>query len=106
MINKNSKIFLAGHSGMIGSAVLRKLKERKFKKIFTINRSNLDLRNQEKVFNYLNKLKPNAVIVAAAKVGGILSNNTYRGQFIYDNLSIQNNIIHGSYKSGVKNLIF
>ena len=106
MINKNSKIFLAGHSGMIGSAVLRKLKERKFKKIFTINRSKLDLRNQEKVFNYLNKLKPNAVIVAAAKVGGILSNNTYRGQFIYDNLSIQNNIIHGSYKSGVKNLIF
>ena len=80
MINKNSKIFLAGHSGMIGSAVLRKLKERKFKKIFTINRSKLDLRNQEKVFNYLNKLKPNAVIVAAAKVGGILSNNTYRGK--------------------------
>ena len=106
MINKNSKIFLAGHSGMIGSALLRKLEEKKFKKVHTITKAKLDLRNQEKVFKYLNKLKPEAVIIAAAKVGGILSNNTYRGEFIYDNLSIQNNIIHGSYKSGVKNLIF
>ena len=106
MINKNSKIFLAGHNGMVGSAILNKLKKLNFKKLYVIERAQLDLRNQSQVYKYINKIKPDAVILAAAKVGGILSNNTYRGEFIYDNLSIQNNVIHGSYLSGVKNLIF
>ena len=106
MINKNSKIFLAGHNGMVGSAILNKLKKLNFKRLYVIERAQLDLRNQSQVYKYINKIKPDAVILAAAKVGGILSNNTYRGEFIYDNLSIQNNVIHGSYLSGVKNLIF
>ena len=106
MINKNSKIFVAGHNGMIGSAILRKLKSLKYKQIYVKNRNQLDLTNQAKVYNFLNRIKPEAVILAAAKVGGINANNKYRGQFIYENLSIQNNIIHGSFINGVKNLIF
>ncbi len=106
MINKNSKIFLAGHNGMIGSAVIRKLKELKYKKIYFQNKKQLDLRNQNKVYKYINNIKPDAVILAAAKVGGIKANNTFRGEFIFDNLSIQNNVIDASYKNGVKNLIF
>ena len=106
MINKNSKIFIAGHNGMIGSAVIRKLKELKYKKIYFQNKKQLDLRNQNKVYNYINNIKPDAVILAAAKVGGIKANNTFRGEFIFDNLSIQNNVIDASYKNGVKNLIF
>ena len=106
MINKKSKVFLAGHNGMIGSAILRKLKELKYKKIYTIDRSKLDLRDQGKVYKYLKKIKPTAVIIAAAKVGGIKANNTQKADFIFDNLSIQNNLIHGSFKVGVKNLIF
>ena len=106
MINKNSKIFIAGHNGMIGSAVIRKLKELKYKKIYFQNKKQLDLRNQNKVYKYINNIKPDAVILAAAKVGGIKANNTFRGEFIFDNLSIQNNVIDASYKNGVKNLIF
>ena len=106
MINKNSKIFIAGHNGMVGSAVVRKLKELKYKKIYFQNKKQLDLRNQNKVYNYINNIKPDAVILAAAKVGGIKANNTFRGEFIFDNLSIQNNVIDASYKNGVKNLIF
>ena len=106
MINQNSKIFLAGHNGLVGSAILRKLKNKNFKKIITINRKKLDLRDQNKVFKYLKKIKPRAVIVAAATVGGIKHNNEYKADFIYDNLSIQNNLIHGSYLAGVKDLIF
>ena len=106
MINKNSKIFIAGHNGMIGSAVIRKLKELKYKKIYFQNKKKLDLRNQNKVYKYINNIKPDAVILAAAKVGGIKANNTFRGEFIFDNLSIQNNVIDASYKNGVKNLIF
>ena len=106
MINKNSKIFIAGHNGMVGSAVVRKLKELKYKKIYFQNKKQLDLRNQNKVYKYINNIKPDAVILAAAKVGGIKANNTFRGEFIFDNLSIQNNVIDASYKNGVKNLIF
>ena len=106
MINQNSKIFLAGHNGLVGSAILRKLKNKNYKKIITINRKKLDLRDQNKVFKYLKKIKPRAVIVAAATVGGIKHNNEYKADFIYDNLSIQNNLIHGSYLAGVKDLIF
>lgn len=106
MIEKNSKIFLAGHSGLVGSAILRRLKKYGFKNIITINRSDLDLTNQQKVFAFLGKKKPKAVIIAAAKVGGIIDNNKYRGEYIYENLSIQNNLIHGSYLNKVKSLIF
>lgn len=106
MINKNSKIFLAGHNGMVGSAIHRILLKKKYKKVITIERNKLDLKDQTKVFKYLKKIKPDAVILAAAKVGGIKANDTFRGEFIYDNLTIQNNVIQGSFLSGVKNLIF
>ena len=106
MINKNSRIFVAGHNGMIGSAVVRKLRNLKYKKIYLRNRKQLDLTNQANVYNYLNYIKADAVILAAARVGGIEANNNFKAEFIFENLSIQNNVIHGSYKSGVKNLIF
>ena len=106
MISKKSKIFLAGHKGMVGSAVLDTLKSRNYSNIITIEKKKLDLRNQNKVKKFLEKKRPHAVIVAAAKVGGIYANNEYKADFIYDNLQIQNNLINGSYKAGVKNLIF
>ena len=106
MINKNSKIFVAGHKGLIGSAIIRRLEELNYKKIYTRSKKDLDLRDQNKVLKYLSKIKPDAVILAAAKVGGIEANNTFRGEFIYDNLSIQNSVIHSSYLTGIKNLIF
>ena len=106
MINKNSKIFIAGHNGLIGSAILRKLKDDNYKNLYTKSKTELDLRDQKKVLKYFLKTKPDAVILSAAKVGGIEVNNRYRGEFIYDNLSIQNNVIHSSYISGVKDLIF
>lgn len=91
---------------MVGSAILRKLKSKNYKKIFYISRKKLDLRDQNAVRKYINKIKPQAVILAAAKVGGIHANNKYKAEFIYDNLSIQNNVINSSYLAGVKNLIF
>ena len=106
MINKSSKIFVAGHKGLVGSAILRKLREKKYKNIFIKTRNELDLRNFDKVKKYLNKIKPDAVILAAAKVGGIQANNSYPADFIYENLAIQTNVIHSSYLAGVKNLIF
>ncbi len=106
MINRKSKIFVAGHNGMVGSSIVRKLKFNKYKHIYTIGRKQLDLTNQSKVYNYIKKIKPDAVILAAAKVGGINANNKFRGEFIYENLAIQNNVIHGSFINGVKNLIF
>jgi GDP-L-fucose synthase len=106
MINKNSKIFVVGHKGMVGSAILRKLKELKYKKIFYQTRNQLNLIDQSKVYKYLNKIKPDAVILAAAKVGGIKANNEKKAEFIFDNLSIQNNVIDSSFRCGVKNLIF
>ena len=106
MINKKSKIFVAGHRGMIGSAILRKLNELNYKKIYFRSKNQLDLTNKTKVYKYLKKIKPDAVILAAAKVGGIKVNNEKRGEFIYENLAIQNNVIDSSFKNGVKNLIF
>ena len=106
MINKNSKIFLAGHNGMVGSAILRRLINLKYKNIYFENKRNLDLRNQNAVLKYISRIKPDAVILAAAKVGGISANNKFKAEFIYDNLSIQNNVINSSYKAGVKNLVF
>ena len=105
-LNKNSKIFLAGHNGMVGSSILRYLKKKKYKNIFTKKRQSLDLLNQKKTEKYLKKIKPEFVIIAAAKVGGILANNIYQADFIYQNLMIQTNLIHASYKAGVKKLIF
>ena len=106
MINKNSKIFVAGHNVLVGSAIVRKLKEKGFKKIITIAKSKLNLTNQSNVFNFLKKNKPKFIFIAAAKVGGIYSNNKFKAEFIYSNLSIQNNIIHAAYKCNIKNLIF
>ena len=106
MINKNSKIFVAGHNGLVGSAIVRKLKSKGYKNIITINRSILDLTNQNKVLNFLKKKKPKFIFIAAAKVGGIYSNNKYKAEYIYSNLSIQNNLIHAAFKCNIKDLIF
>ncbi len=106
MINKKSKIFVAGHNGLVGSAIIRGLKKKGYNKIITKNKSNLDLTNQLKVYKFLKKQKPDFIFLAAAKVGGIYSNNKYKADFIYNNLSIQNNIIHSAFLNGIKNLIF
>ena len=105
-INKHSKIFVAGHKGLVGSAIVRKLKEYGYKKIITVSKKKIDLRKQNEVENFFKRTKPNAVINAAAKVGGIYANNKYKADFIFDNLSIQNNIIHSSYLTGIKDMIF
>ena len=105
MVNKK-KIFIAGHNGMIGSAIYKQIKNNKKFKVLFEDKKKLDLKNQLDVFNYLKKKKPHGVIIAAAKVGGIVANNTDRASFIYDNIIIQSNIIHGSYLANVKNLIF
>ena len=99
-------IFLAGHKGLVGSAILRKLKKKKYKKIITIDRKNLDLLDQKSVLNFLKKKKPKIVIIAAAKVGGVHHNNIHGADFIYENLQIQNNLIHGSFMNNVKKLFF
>ena len=106
MIDKNSKIFVAGHNGLVGSAIVRRLKRKGYRNIITISRSMLDLTNQNKVFNFLKKKKPKFIFIAAAKVGGIYSNNKYKAEYIYNNLSIQNNIIHAAFKCNIKDLIF
>ena len=106
MLNKKSKIFVAGHNGMVGSSIYRALKKKGYKKIITIEKKKLNLLNQEKVFKFLKKIKPKLTIVAAARVGGILVNSKQKHQFIYENLQIQNNLIHGSYLAKTKNLIF
>ena len=106
MVNKDSKIFIAGHKGMVGSAILKKLNQKGFRRLYVIDRDKLDLRDQTKVFDYLRKVKPDGIIIAAATVGGINANNTFKADFIYNNLSIQINIINSAYKCGIKNLIF
>ena len=105
-LNKNSKIFLAGHNGMVGSSILRYLKKKNYRNIIIRNRKQLDLLNQEKTEKFFKKVKPDFVIIAAAKVGGILSNDTFKGDYIYQNLMIQTNIIHSSFTAGIKKLIF
>jgi len=106
MINKNDKIFLAGHKGLVGSAIYRALLKNNYKNIITISKKKLNLLNQQKVFNFLNIKKPKIVIIAAARVGGIKANNKFRADFIRENLVIQNNLIHGSYINGIKKIIF
>ena len=106
IIKKTDKIYLAGHTGLVGKAVFKKLKEKGFKKIIVRKKTQLDLKNQKKTFEFLNKIKPKIVIICAAKVGGIKANNNKRADFLIDNLEIQNNLIHGSFKNRVKNLIF
>ena len=104
-LTNNSKIYLAGHNGMVGSSILRLLKKKKYKRIYTKNKSNLDLLDQAKTLKYLKSIKPDFVIIAAAKVGGILANSNSKAEFIYQNIMIQTNIIHSSYLAGVKKLI-
>ena len=104
MITKKSLIYIAGHNGMVGSAILRKLIQNRYKNIIVKKRKELDLIKQKETFNFLKKTKPDFVILAAAKVGGIAANLKFKDKFIYENLQIQNNIIHGSYLAGVKNL--
>ncbi len=105
-MDKVSKIYVAGHRGMVGSALVRKLKAEGFNHIITKTSKELNLTDQQAVAAFFEQEKPDYVILAAAKVGGILANNTYRGQFIYENLMIQNNVIHQSYVQGVKKLLF
>ncbi len=104
-IKKKDKIFVAGHKGLVGSAILRELKRKGYKNIITASRKELNLIDQKKVFNFLKKKKPKFVFITAAKVGGIIYNNTKRAEFIYENLMIEANLIHGCYISGIKNLI-
>jgi len=106
MINLKSKIYIAGHKGLIGSAILRKLQSDGYKRIIYRTRQQLDLKNQKKVFQFLNKNKPDFIFIAAAKVGGIYSNNNYKAEYIFDNMSIQSNLIHSAYLCGIKDLIF
>lgn len=106
MINKKSKIFVTGHKGLVGSAILRRLNYYSFKNIITIDKKKLDLRDQQNVSIFFKKNKIDAVINAAAKVGGIYANDNFKADFIYDNLSIQNNVIHACYKNKIKSLIF
>lgn len=106
MLNKESKIYLAGHRGMVGSSILKKLKKSGYKNIIVQTRHQLDLRDQKKVMNFFKKNSFQFVIIAAAKVGGIYANDIYKADFIYENLIIQNNIIHSSFVSGIKNIIF
>jgi len=106
MLSKNDKIYVAGHNGLVGSAILRRLRYYGYNKIIFSDRSKLDLTNQSKVFDFLKKKKPKFIIIAAAKVGGIYANNKYRANFIYENLAIQNNLIHGAYLNKINNIIF
>ena len=100
------KIFVAGHNGLVGSAIVKKLKTKGYKDILTADRKKLNLLNQKAVFSFLKKNKPQIVIIAAAKVGGIHANNEFGAEFIYENLQIQNNLIHSSYLNNIKDLIF
>lgn len=105
-MEKNSKIYVAGHRGMVGSAIVRKLKAEGFAQIITRTSAELDLRSQQAVNDFFETEKPDYVFLAAAKVGGIHANNVYRAQFLYENLMIEANIIHAAYTNGVKKLLF
>ena len=106
MINLNSKIYVSGHTGLVGSAILRRLKKDGYKKLIFAKRSELDLTNQKKVLKFIKKKKPDFIFIAAAKVGGILDNDNDKAKFIYENLVIQTNLIHSAFLCGIKNLIF
>ena len=106
MINKNSKIYIAGHRGLVGSAIVKNLEAKGYTNLVYRTHKELDLTSQKKVEEFFASEKPEFVILAAAKVGGIVANNTYRADFIYENLAIQNNVIHNAYKYGVEKLLF
>ncbi|WP_316737982.1 GDP-L-fucose synthase [Pedobacter aquatilis] len=105
-MEKSSKIYIAGHRGMVGSAIYRKLEKEGYKNLLTRTSEELDLRNQQAVTDFFAAEKPDYVFLAAAKVGGIVANNTYRADFLFENLSIQNNVIHSAYLNQVKKLMF
>lgn len=105
-MDKNAKIYIAGHRGMVGSAILRRLKTANYQHLVLRTSGELDLRDQQAVAQFFQKEKPEYVFLAAAKVGGIVANNTFKAEFLYDNLAIQNNVIHQSYVHGVKKLLF
>ncbi|MCU0444726.1 MAG: GDP-L-fucose synthase [Microscillaceae bacterium] len=105
-MEKNAKIYIAGHRGMVGSAILKKLEQEGFNNFVLRTSNELDLRSQTAVAHFFATQKPDYVFLAAAKVGGILANNQYRAEFLYDNLMIQNNVIHHAYLAGVKKLMF
>ena len=105
-MQKEAKVFVAGHRGMVGSAIVRNLKSKGFSNIVTCSSAELDLRNQQHVNDFFAAEKPEFVFLAAAKVGGIVANNIYRGQFIYENLMIQSNVMHAAYVNGVEKLLF
>jgi GDP-L-fucose synthase len=106
MMKKDSKIFVAGHRGLVGSAIVRKLKDEGYSNLLLRTSSEVDLRNQQAVIDLFEKEKPEYVFMSAAKVGGIVANNTYRADFLYENLMIESNVIHQSYVHGVKKLLF
>ena len=105
-MNKDSKIFVAGHRGLVGSAIVRVLNERGYSNILTRTRNELNLLNQKEVFDFFDSEKPEYVFDAAAKVGGIYANDTYSADFIYENIQIQTNLIHSAWKFGVKKFLF
>jgi len=105
-MNKDSKIFVAGHRGLVGSSIVRVLNERGYSNILTRTRNELNLLNQKEVFDFFDTEKPEYVFDAAAKVGGIYANDTYSGDFIYENIQIQTNLIHSAWKFGVKKFLF
>ncbi|RZK47253.1 MAG: NAD-dependent epimerase/dehydratase family protein, partial [Pedobacter sp.] len=105
-MEKNAKIYVAGHRGMVGSAIYRKLEKEGYNNIVVKTSAELDLRDQQAVASFFSEEKPDYVFLAAAKVGGIIANNTYRADFLYENLAIQNNVIHQSYLNGVTKLMF
>src|SRR5690606_27441670 len=106
MMKKTSKIYVAGHRGLVGSAIRKQLLEKGFSNLVLRTHSELDLTDTIAVANFFEKERPEYVFLAAATVGGIVANNTYRADFIYENLMIQNNVIHQSYKHGIKKLLF
>ncbi len=106
MIDLKSKIYVAGHNGLVGSAIVRALRRKGYNNLLLKKRSELDLKNQRKVFNFIKNNKPKFIFIAAAKVGGIYSNLKFKAEFIYDNLIIQSNIINSAYENGVNDLIF
>jgi GDP-L-fucose synthase len=105
-MKKSDAIYIAGHRGMVGSAIFRRLKKEGFTNLITATSSELDLRNQQKVYSFLEEIKPKAVVIAAAKVGGIMANDSWPYTFIHENIVIQDNLIHGSHRAGTEKLIF
>src|SRR4051812_17207778 len=105
-MNKEDKIYIAGHRGMVGSSIMRKLKEEGFSNFLVRTSSDLDLRNQQAVDKFFSEERPDYIFLAAAKVGGIVANSAYKADFIYENLMIQNNVIHASYVHQAKKLMF